>query len=294
MMHSRGLENGRLAGRAFGGGCQAGLFGPLRADRGCGYAGRPGLPAVALFVPILSLFRRHPEPEAPLPVPGLPGVTVALRRSARARRLSLRVARGDGAVVLTLPTRASRRMAAAFVAERAAWIAAARARAAEAHERVAPGTILPVEGVPLTLAAVPGRGAPRVAGGELVVPGDPARAAARAEAFLRALARDRLAAACDRHAAALGRTYAALTLRDPASRWGSCTAAGRLMFSWRLVLAPPAVLDYVAAHEVAHLARMDHSPAFWALVERLCPGHAAPRDWLRAEGSVLHRFRFTA
>ncbi|EPX84639.1 putative metal-dependent hydrolase [Rubellimicrobium thermophilum DSM 16684] len=63
------------------------------------------------------------------------------------------------------------------------------------------------------------------------------------------------------------------------------------MFSWRLVLAPPEVLDYVAAHEVAHLARMDHSPAFWAILARLCPGHAAARAWLRAEGAGLHRLR---
>jgi predicted metal-dependent hydrolase len=64
------------------------------------------------------------------------------------------------------------------------------------------------------------------------------------------------------------------------------------MFSWRLVMAPPEVLDYVAAHEVAHLARMDHSPAFWAVVARLCPDHARPRAWLKAEGAALHRFRF--
>lgn len=245
-------------------------------------------------MPILPLFRRRPDPDAPVPVPGLPGVAVTLRRSARARRLSLRVAGADGAVVLTLPPRTSRRLAEAFVAERAAWIAVARARVAAVRQPVEAGTEVPVEGRLLVLTPVPGRGAPRIEAGRLVVPGEPARSAARAEAFLKALARDRLAAACDRHAAALGRPYAALTLRDPASRWGSCTAAGRLMFSWRLVLAPPAVLDYVAAHEVAHLQRMDHSPAFWAVVAQLCPDHAAPRAWLRANGGALHRFRFTA
>jgi predicted metal-dependent hydrolase len=108
------------------------------------------------------------------------------------------------------------------------------------------------------------------------------------------LARDRLAAACDRHAQRLGRRPAALVLRDTRSRWGSCSAQGVLMFSWRLAMAPPAVLDYVAAHEVAHLAEMNHSRAFWATVARLLPDHAAPRAWLRAEGGALHRWRFDA
>ncbi len=127
--------------------------------------------------------------------------------------------------------------------------------------------------------------------GRLLLPGPAEDPAPRLAAFLRAAARDRLAAACDRHAARLGRPWRRLTLRDPRSRWGSCTAAGDLMFSWRLVLAPPPVLDYVAAHEVAHLARMDHSPAFWAVVDGLCPGWEASRDWLRREGAGLHRLR---
>ena len=90
-----------------------------------------------------------------------------------------------------------------------------------------------------------------------------------------------LRAACDRHAAALGRSYQAIVLRDTRSRWGSCTSDGRLMFSWRLAMAPLAVLDYVAAHEVAHLRHMDHSPRFWAAVAGLVPDYAQHRDWLR-------------
>ena len=127
--------------------------------------------------------------------------------------------------------------------------------------------------------------------GTLDLPGGPDRLGPRLGAFLRATARDRLAAACDRHAGTLGRPYRRLTLRDTRSRWGSCTAGGDLMFSWRLVMAPPEVLDYVAAHEVAHLARMDHSPAFWAVVAGLCPAHEGPRAWLRERGGELHRLR---
>jgi predicted metal-dependent hydrolase len=110
---------------------------------------------------------------------------------------------------------------------------------------------------------------------------------------LKALARDRLTEASDRHAAALGRRYTRLTLRDTRSRWGSCSSAGALMYSWRLILAPPEVLDYVAAHEVAHLAQMNHSPAFWAEVARLCPSYPTHRTWLRRSGDTLHRYRFS-
>ena len=109
---------------------------------------------------------------------------------------------------------------------------------------------------------------------------------------IRAVPPDRLAAASDHYAALLGRRHTRLTLRDTRSRWGSCSAKGALGYSWRLILAPPDVLNYVAAHEVAHLAQMNHSPAFWAEVARLMPDYETPRAWLRREGGALHRYRF--
>ncbi len=111
-------------------------------------------------------------------------------------------------------------------------------------------------------------------------------------AFLKLRARDRLAAACDGFAASLGTHYRAIALRDTRSRWGSCTSEGNLMYSWRLVMAPPDVLDYVAAHEVAHRLEMNHSDRFWAHVERVCPDHKSHRRWLREEGTKLHAWRF--
>jgi predicted metal-dependent hydrolase len=224
-------------------------------------------------------------------LPGLPAVEITLRRSARARRFSLRVSRLDGTVTLSLPHGAREAEALAFARTQEDWLRAALARMPRMAE-VAPGAMIPVEGRMLRLDCAPGR-VPRIEGDSLRVPGDPGRAGARAAAFLKLMARDRLAEACDRHAARLGRPYARLTLRDTRSRWGSCAADGSLMFSWRLIMAPPAVLDYVAAHEVAHLAQMNHSPAFWAVVARLYPDHAAARRWLKAEGQALHALRFT-
>lgn len=217
---------------------------------------------------------------------GDPPVAVALRRSGRARRLSLRVS-GDGRVTLTFPPRVALREALAFLESRQAWV---RGHLAGVEGPLLPcfGGPVPFEGGELVLRPAPGARIQQ-SGDALLVPPD--RMAARLGAWLRVQARGRLIAASDRHAAALGVGYAALTLRDPRSRWGSCSAGGRLMFSWRLVMAPPPVLDYVAAHEVAHLVRLDHSPAFWAVVRRLCPDWPASRDWLREHGARLHRLR---
>jgi predicted metal-dependent hydrolase len=222
---------------------------------------------------------------------GSPPVEVELRRSARARRYTLRVSKDDGRVTLTLPLRGSEPEALAFARSRTDWVRRALASLAPV-QKVAPGMRLPVEGVLLELVAAPVRSARRE-GGALLVPQGP-QAGRHAAAWLRLLARERLASACDAHAATLGRPYARLALRDPRARWGSCSAAGNLMFSWRLAMAPPDVLDYVAAHEVAHLAEMNHSPRFWAVVARLVPDYQARRRWLRAEGAGLHRFVFPA
>ncbi len=223
-------------------------------------------------------------------LPGLPGVDVALKRSAQARRFSLRVSAQTGAVTLTMPHRARESEALIFLRAQTDWLR-------EALVQIAPpqvlgyGVQIPVEGRLLTLAPGTGRSI-RAEGNLLLVPGDPARLPARLQSWLKVLARDRLALAVDRHAAALGRAVTDITLRDTRSRWGSCTSEGRLMFSWRLIMAPPSVLDYVAAHEVAHLIEMNHSDRFWAVVERLYPGWQMQRAWLRSEGTALQALRF--
>ncbi|MFE3836868.1 M48 family metallopeptidase [Pseudogemmobacter sonorensis] len=223
-------------------------------------------------------------------LPGLPEVDVTLRRSARARRFSLRVSRLDGKVTLTLPGRARESEALAFLASHEGWLRDTLAAMPESRQSaIGFGTILPVEGRALRIEPAMGR-AVRVAEGRLLVPGD--QPGPKVAAFLKVLARDRLARASTRHAASAGRAYTRLTLRDTRSRWGSCTESGALMYSWRLVMAPPEVLDYVAAHEVAHLIEMNHSPAFWAVVTRLCPDWKRHRGWLRNQGQDLHRYRF--
>ena len=215
-------------------------------------------------------------------LPGNPPVALILRRSARARRISLRVSGVDGRVTLTLPRGVAERKALEFAEEKAGWLRKQLSQRPDEVD-VTLGAELPVGGIPMRIVAGTGRSV-RAEGETLLVPGAPEAVPARLRAWL--------AEASDRYATVLGRPYARLTLRDTRSRWGSCSHDGGLMYSWRLILAPGDVLDYVAAHEVAHLAEMNHSRAFWDTVDRLKPGYGPARRWLRDNGSTLHRYRF--
>jgi len=221
---------------------------------------------------------------------GEPGIEVHLRRSNRARRYSLRISAADGAAYLTIPHRGSTKEATKFAADHENWL---RSRLAALPDLIIPGlgTELPFEGRCLLVAKGDARSV-RLEGGRLFVPGPSERVPVRIKAFLVEAARNRLAHASDHYAGQLGRRHAGITLRDTKSRWGSCSSEGRLMYSWRLIMAPPEVLSYVAAHEVAHLAEMNHSAAFWKQVDKLFPDHKSQRQWLRDEGRSLHRFKF--
>lgn len=225
-------------------------------------------------------------------LPGSPPVEVHLKRSARARRFSLRVSRLDGKVTLSMPLRAREGEALAFLHGHESWLRETlQAMPGSALQPVGLGSVIPVEGRDLMLAPGAGRGIRRE-GDHLLIPGNPSTAGARVAAWLKVLARDRLASASTRYADLVGRSYTTLALRDTRSRWGSCSPDGRLMYSWRLVMAPAPVLDYVAAHEVAHLVELNHSPAYWRVVTGICPDWKRHRDWLRTHGSTLHRLRF--
>ena len=222
---------------------------------------------------------------------GDPAVEVLLKPSARSRRMSLRVSRLDGRVTLSLPVGLPRGEAQGFLDEKADWI---RGHLAEVpgEARPMPGGTILFEGRPHRIEAAAQRGI-TVRDGVLVVPASRVETTpARLAAFLKTMARDRLVASSQRYADAIGRDLGRVTLRDTRSRWGSCTHEGDLMYSWRLIMAPPSVLDYVAAHEVAHMIHMDHSDRFWGVVAELCPNHKAERRWLKQRGGELHRYRF--
>ncbi|MGH2855491.1 MAG: M48 family metallopeptidase, partial [Solirubrobacteraceae bacterium] len=147
------------------------------------------------------------------------------------------------------------------------------------------GATVPYLGEPLQLVPQTGRTRVHRRGERLFVPeGDPRPALER---FYRRAARTEFGARLDRATALVGTPYSGLSIRAQRSRWASCSAQGRMSFNWRLLMAPESVLDYVVWHEVCHLEVLDHSPRFWALVERRCPGWREQRDWLRRNGATL-------
>jgi predicted metal-dependent hydrolase len=191
----------------------------------------------------------------------------------------------DQGVQVTLPRRARLRDAAAAVAELQPWIERRLAEVDAARAQAASrGAAIPYLGGTLGLMPEAGRRRAHRTGDVLRVPEDDPAAVER---WLRRAAREEITPRAHRAAAALGVAVTRVTIRDPRTRWGSCSSSGSLSFSWRLVLAPEDVLDYVVWHEVCHLREMNHSPRFWALVARHCPGYEEPRRWLRRNATAL-------
>jgi len=221
-------------------------------------------------------------------MPEVPCV-VRWNRSARARRVSLKISPRDGAVIVTLPMRAARRAGMALLNEHADWVAQ-RLAAMEPPREFGPGVTVPVGDIAHEIIHAPEqRGGPVLEPGRLVVTGGLEFLPRRVGDFLRAEAGRRIQAAVPAHAEALGVRPRAIRLKDTQTRWGSCAPNGTLAFSWRLVMAPGWVLDYVVAHEVAHLRELNHSPRFWALVEARTPHRTAASAWLRGNGARLLR-----
>lgn len=229
------------------------------------------------------------RPGRPLIVAGI-AAPLELRVSARATRLTLRADSAAGIVRVTVPDRVPLREVERFVDRHRGWIAD-RAAGFETARPFVDGAVVPYLGVDHRIRHDP-EGGRRVlrTGGELRVGGPAEHLARRLHAYLRTEARHALHARVRHHAERLEVTVAGVTVRDTTSRWGSCSADGRLSFSWRLILAPDWVLDYVVAHEIAHRREMNHSRRFWRLVEALHPTVPEARAWLRREGARLHRY----
>ena len=242
------------------------------------------------------LFRPETAPRECLLVGGSgEHYTIEVRRHPAARRYTLRVREARRDVVLTMPPRGSLRQAKHFAEKNVDWIAA-RLKRLPRPTPFAPHETIPLRGVPHRIAHRPGaRGTVWTeadAGGMplLCVAGGVAHVGRRARDFFKREARRDLVAASRRYAAILGVSIRAVSLRDTASRWGSCSQSGSLSFSWRLVLAPPLVLDYLAAHEVAHRIELNHSKRFWRTVERIFPEWRRAEAWLRGHGASLYRY----
>lgn len=221
-------------------------------------------------------------------------VAISIRHNPRARRYILRLPQSGMVPVLTIPGNGNHDEAMDFALRHTGWLAARLARKAEPTS-LSPGAVIPLRGVDHGIVATGGlRGTIRPAQGDtmpvLHVPGDIEHLERRLTDWLKREARADLTKACTHHANILGLHFRSITIRDQRTRWGSCSSGGRLNFSWRLILAPPEILDYVAAHEVAHLQEMNHQPQFWRLVAKTCPDMARHRAWLRKNGHRLNGF----
>lgn len=218
-------------------------------------------------------------------------LSVRLVVNPRARRVSVRIDPTRREAIATAPSKRQLRHAVQFASERATWIARELARLPQGISLV-PGALAPLRGQPHLLAFEHGRSAPRI------VPGDPLRLVAPAPdlalfesrmlRYFKDQARGDLIQRVAAHAEVLGVTPRRIQVKELRSRWGSCSMDGVLSFAWRIILAPPPVLDYLAAHEVAHLCEMNHSRRFWAHVRRCVPEFEAARAWLHQHGSSLH------
>jgi hypothetical protein len=233
-------------------------------------------------------------------------LVVSLRRLSSARRFTLRVRFAARDAVLTMPARASLRDAREFTERHAAWIAARLDRLPETIP-FQHGSIVPMRGVEHEIVHRSGsRGTVWVEDRDpaddalddiafnLCVAGAAEHVRRRVLDYFKREARRDLEQAVERHTRALGLPSRSVGLRDTVSRWGSCSATGSLNFSWRLVMAPPFVLDYLAAHEVAHLVHLDHSKRFWTLAKRLCAETDRAEGWLSAHGAHLHKYGVVA
>ncbi len=214
-------------------------------------------------------------------------IPLILRRHPRAKHLKLRFDVKSYCAVLTLPPGVSDRKARQFANKHHDWIA-------EQYDKspvtipLRAGEVIPYQGQATKITAAPDEAAGvTLRDGTLIVAGPHAGFETRLQNWLKKQARLTLSTAIEDYAQPLGRRPHKIMIRDTKSRWGSCSSRKTLSFSWRLIMAPSPVLDYVVAHEMAHLVEMNHSPDFWALVEKLYPDWRKARRWLKSEGNGL-------
>jgi predicted metal-dependent hydrolase len=241
------------------------------------------------------LYRRPTEPPAIQVYFDKAVYLVRLRRHRQARRYTLRIHAATREVVLTMPPRGTLKEAKEFAQKHGGWIAARLGRLPEAMP-FAHGMTVPLRGVSHRIVHRRGaRGTVWIEvppDGErlLCVAGDTPHVDRRIKDFLKREAKSDLDVASRRYAEEIGARVKRVSVRDQSSRWGSCSTNGALSYSWRLILAPSFVLDYLAAHEVCHLIEMNHSARFWRLVKRLSPGFERAKAWLDGHGTDLHRY----
>jgi len=249
----------------------------------------------------LGFFRNLTKP-APTPVElrehVVAGRTLPLKivENERARRLTLRIDAGGQGLRVTVPPGLRRGEVEKFLDRHRGWLEQRLAKV-PLRPQVRPGIKIPVRGVPHLIVHEPGkRGTVTLSadgtGPVMTVHGDRLHLPRRVADFLKREAKREIEALVAKHTAAVGRKAKSIRYKDTSSRWGSCTSDGSLSFSWRIMMAPAPVINYLVAHEVAHLKEMNHGPKFWKLCKELCPDTDRCKDWLKRNGSALQAIGF--
>jgi len=214
----------------------------------------------------------------------------------RAKRLTLRIEAGGTGLRITIPPGVRTSEIDKFLARHQGWLEE-RLKKLPDRPELRPGVKLPVRGVPHLIVHEPSRrGTVEIGDVEgkpaLIVHGDRRHLPRRLADFLKREAKAEIATLVAKHTGSVGRKAKAIRYKDTTSRWGSCTSDGTLSFSWRIMMAPPTVIDYLVAHEVAHLKEMNHGPKFWSLCRDLCPRTDEARAWLKRNGGALQAIGF--
>jgi predicted metal-dependent hydrolase len=244
------------------------------------------------FTRFLERLKSDRQPEPLVLLVGSEGIAITLRKHASAKRMTLRLSHDGEGAILTLPKRGTRAEAQAFAERSKPWLVKQLAKK-EPRRSFVDGARIPLRGELYAIQATGGtRGvvtcdhALRI----IHVPGAGEHLARRLTDYFKAEAKRDLERTSRDYATKMQLTYKRLTVRDQKSRWGSCSADGALNYSWRLIMAPPQVLDYVAAHEVAHLKEMNHGPRFWRLVLTHCTHARKAKIWLKENGRKVHSY----
>lgn len=248
---------------------------------------------------MFGFFKRAPQPTLPIEREHqVAGRTLPLRivENDRARRLTLRIDAGGRGLRITVPPGVATNEVERFLLRHQGWLEKRLAKVPE-RPQVRPGIKIPVRGVPHLIVHEPGsRGTVTIEQDErgplLVVHGDRKHLPRRVADFLKREAKREIEALVVRHTVALGKRAKSIRFKDTTSRWGSCTSDGNLSFSWRIMMAPMPVINYLVAHEVAHLKEMNHAPRFWKLCTELCPDTERCKSWLKRNGSALQAIAF--
>jgi predicted metal-dependent hydrolase len=253
-------------------------------------------PMFSLLPKAKKTVRAPPAPETRTLDLGGRQMPLTIRKHDSATRLTLRIEPGGRALKMTVPHGVPSREINAFLDRHEGWLITKLAKFG-ADTTLRDGGEIPIRGV---LHQIEHSGSLRgiteilELDGERIlrVSGMPEHAGRRIATFLKKEARADLERLVKLHAGTIRANVASITMKDTRSRWGSCSSAGNLSFSWRILMAPPMVIDYLAAHEVAHLKEMNHGPRFWALCKKLCPHMEEAKAWLKRHGSQLHAIDF--